>query len=280
MNDAFSQFKGAIRTAGMKPPAEIEPGKFHRFPGVDNPNSDTDGWCLLFKDGLDGCFGDWSSDLTGNWQAKREKPLSRSEQEAFWRQVEKARKRAQEKRQQEHAEAAAEAAAIWKEADPANDDHPYLVSKRIKANGARLHQGALVIPVRSGSELRSLQFIAEDGSKRFLSGGRISVNYFSIGTLQGADALCIVEGFATGATIHQATGYPVTVAFNANNLEPVAKALRQELPDLPGICATCATEWKTGGTLKPRAIIDCATCATCATQKHRCSSTNPTAGPG
>jgi len=154
------------------------------------------------------------------------------------RRVKAARERAQEKRQQEHADAAAKAATIWKEATTANDDHPYLVRKKIKANGARLHQGKLVIPVCSGNEIHSLQFIAEDGNKRFLSGGRVSGNYFIIGTTQNMAALCIAEGFATGATIHQATGYPVTVAFDANNLEPVAKALRQKLPDLPLIiCA-------------------------------------------
>ena len=45
-----------------------------------------------------------------------------------------------------------------------------------------------------------------------------------------ADALCVAEGFATGASIHQATGHPVAVAFDAGNLEPVALALRQKLP--------------------------------------------------
>jgi len=39
--------------------------------------------------------------------------------------------------------------------------------------------------------------------------------------------LCIAEGFATGTTIHQATGYPVAVAFNTDNMGLVAKAMRQ-----------------------------------------------------
>lgn len=50
--------------------------------------------------------------------------------------------------------------------------------------------------------------------------------------------MCIAEGYATGATIHQATGCPVAVAFNAGNLEPVAKIMRHKLPGLPIIlCA-------------------------------------------
>ena len=238
MNDALSQFRDAIRAAGLEPPDVIEPGKFYRLPGVGKRHGNTAGWCNLFNDGQGGCFGDWSSDFSENWQAKREKPFSQSERAEFMRRVEEARKHAKAERQQQYADAAAKAALIWNAATPANDDHPYLVRKKIKANGAWLHQGALVIPVQSGSELHSLQFINDDGSKRFLSGGRISGGYFSIGTLQGADALCIAEGFATGATIHQATGYPVAVAFNAGNLEPVAKAMRHKLPDLPIIiCA-------------------------------------------
>jgi len=238
MNDALSQFRDAIRAAGLEPPDTIEPGKLHRFPGIGKRNGNTAGWCKLFDDGLGGCFGDWSSGLAESWQAKREKPFSQAERAAFMRHVEETRKRAETERQQRFADAAAKAATIWNTATPANDDHPYLVRKGIAANGTRLHRRALVIPARSGGELQSLQFIGEDGSKRFLSGGRVAGGYFSIGAIKGAEALCIAEGFATGATIRQATGYPVAVAFNAGNLEPVANAMRRKLPGFPLIvCA-------------------------------------------
>ena len=92
--------------------------------------------------------------------------------------------------------------------------------------------------MRADGALHSLQFISEDGGKRFLSGGRVVGCYFSIGQTQDAAALCIAEGFATGATIFEATGYPVAVAFNAGNLLAVAKAMREKFPDLPLIvCA-------------------------------------------
>jgi putative DNA primase/helicase len=238
MIDALSQFRDAIHATGLEPPDVIEPGKLQRFPGVGKRNGNTAGWCKLFEDGLGGCFGDWSSGITENWQAERERPYSPAERAAFMRRVEETRKRDEAERQQQFADAAAKAASIWNAATTANDDHPYLVRKKIKANGVRLYQGTLVIPVRSGGELHSLQFISENGEKRFLSGGRISGGYFSIGTVQGAAAFCIAEGFATGVTIHQATGYPVAVAFNAGNLAPVAHAMRKKLPSLPlVICA-------------------------------------------
>lgn len=82
------------------------------------------------------------------------------------------------------------------------------------------------------------QFIGPDGDKRFLTGGRVAGCYFSMGNAKGAAALCIAEGFATGATIHVATGYPVAVAFAAGNLGPVAKAMRKRFAGLRLIICT------------------------------------------
>jgi len=151
----------------------------------------------------------------------------------------------------EQAEAANKAAAIWKAAKPAPEDFSYLIRKSNKPNGARLHNDALVIPMRADGEIHSLQFIGPEGDKRFLTGGRVTGCYFSIGNPKGAVALCIAEGFATGATIHEATGYPVAVAFNAGNLAAVAKAMRERFRELPLIlCADddVATEGNPGKT--------------------------------
>lgn len=112
------------------------------------------------------------------------------------------------------------------------------MGKGIQPHGARLHNGALLIPMRDGGEPHSLQVIGPDGNKRFLTGGRVTGCYFSIGSMPDAAAWCITEGFATGATIHQATGHPVAVAFNAGNLKAVAQAMRERFPALPMIvCA-------------------------------------------
>jgi hypothetical protein len=75
-----------------------------------------------------------------------------------------------------------------------------------------------------------LQFIGGEGDKRFLTCGRVRGCYFAIGEPDGS--LCIAEGFATAASIHEATGCAVAVAFNAGNLLPVALALRAKFPAL------------------------------------------------
>ena len=142
------------------------------------------------------------------------------------------------KREAGQLHAAIKATSIWQASKPAPDDHPYLVRKGIKAHGARFHNGALVIPLRDGTALHSLQFIGKDGSKRFLTDGRVKGCYTSIGTTKDATVICIVEGFATGATIHESTGHPVAVALNAGNLGAVAMAIRAKYPDMPIIvCA-------------------------------------------
>ena len=232
MNDATSQFRDAMSAVGLEPPDVIEPGRAQRFPGVGKRNGNTAGWSKLFDDGRGGCFGDWSSGLSKNWRAKRDKPFSTVEREDFKRHVAEAQAQAEAHRNERQTESATRAVEIWNAATPASGDHPYLVRKGIETHGARLHNGALLIPMRDGGELHSLQFIGPDGDKRFLAGGRVAGCYYSIGSTQGATALCVAEGFATGATIHQATGHPVAVAFNAGSLKAVAQAMRDRFPAL------------------------------------------------
>ena len=235
----IEQFREAIQAAGLVPPETIEAdGKLRRFASNGRRNDDA-GWYLLHVDGIPaGSFGDWRMSLTQSWRAHLGRDLTPAEEAEHRAKVEAMRREREAEEARRQAEAAATAAVILKEATPATDKHAYLIRKGIKANGALLHQGKLVIPMRSGGKVHSLQFIGTDGEKRFLTGGRVTGCYFSIGSARDATALCIVEGFATGASIQEATGYPVAVAFNAGNLLPVAKALREKFPDLPLIlCA-------------------------------------------
>ena len=229
MNDAVEQFKDEIRDAGMEPPDVIEPGKIHRFPGIGKSRGNTSGWCILFEDGLGGCFGDWATGLKKPWRAKLDRKFSKSEQQVFTRNIEETRKRIAAEQKRRHADAAKKAVSIWESACMATDDHPYLLKKEIKANGARLLKDKLVIPVYWSGKIYSLQFIFPDGSKRFLSDGRTAGGYYYLGVPKNAKTVCIAEGFATGASIHQATGYPVIIAFSAYNLESVARAMQEKL---------------------------------------------------
>ncbi len=111
-----------------------------------------------------------------------------------------------------------------------------------KVGTVRLHKNTLVIPMRDNAgDLHSLQFIDGEGNKRFLSGGRKHSCYFLIGS--PTESICIAEGYATAASIHESTGLPVAVAFDAGNLEPVARVLRAKFPEIKIIlCADNDTE--------------------------------------
>ncbi|MBQ0721638.1 MAG: DUF3987 domain-containing protein [Gammaproteobacteria bacterium] len=238
MSEAIFKFRDAICASGLEPPHIIKPGKVHRFPGIGKRPNNLAGWCLLFDDGMGGCFGDWSSDFSELWQASRNKELTTAELDFFRNQVSDARKHAQEDGQKQQEDSQQKADNIWIQAEPLNEEHNYLITKNIMPFGARLYKGSIVIPIYCNGELSSLQFINTDGKKLFLKGGRVSGGYYTIGKTLGTKALCIAEGFATGATIHQATSYPVVIAFNAGNLEPVATYMRPKFPDIPIIiCA-------------------------------------------
>ncbi len=238
MYDVTAQFLNEIRETGLEPPPFIEPGKLYRFPGIGKGRSNSAGWCKLFEDGQGGCFGDWTTGMSENWHIKRDQQLKPEERAALNCRISEARMQAEESRHAQQVEACRRAAEIWKESSIADEYHPYFVAKGIKSHGIRFYKGQLVVPVRNKGQLQSLQFIGEDGSKRFLSGGKVAGGYFSIGSPETANMLCIAEGVATGATVHEATGQPVAIAFNAGNLRAVALSLRQRFPDIAlVICA-------------------------------------------
>ncbi len=118
-------------------------------------------------------------------------------------------------------------------------EHPYLTRKGIKAHGIHISsKGDLVIPILSGEQISSLQFISPDGSKRMLKGGKVKGCFGSIGELIPGDNLVFLcEGFATAATLYECLGYPVFYCFNASNIYPVAKELVEHYELNVLICA-------------------------------------------
>lgn len=229
---AIEQFREAIRTAGLQPPDMIEPGKFHKFPGEGKRNGNTAAWCKLFHDGVGGIYGDFSTGLSADWQANRETPYTAAEREAFKRQVAEAKAQADAERKAKEAEAAKKATAICDAADDATDNHLYLRAKGVKAHGLMLaDDGRLIVPMRIGGEIHSAQFIDKNGEKRFLSGGRVKGCYYLIGTAAEAKerGVILCEGFATGATLREATGMAAVDCFMAGNLLDVSTFIRSKL---------------------------------------------------
>ncbi len=227
---AIEQFRNAIKDAGLTPPEHlVADGELHRF-GTNGKSGDLSGWYCLHTDGLPaGAFGCWRSEVSSTWRADVDREVSakeRAEQRKRLADIERARK-ADEK--QRHENARQQAAQVWDSAKPAPDDHVYLVRKGVRAHGLRVRDGKLLVPMKdTAGVLHSLQTIGGDGSKLFMRGGRVQGCFFTLGEIRETVLIC--EGFATGATLYEATGHAVIIAFNCGNLEPVAHAIHKANP--------------------------------------------------
>jgi putative DNA primase/helicase len=229
--EVIDRFRAALAARGIVPPENIiADGSLHRCDAAGK-NGMGDAAYLLHLDGLPaGGLENWR-DGKGweTWRLDTGHAPTPQELDALRIRAQAAKARRMDEANRRHAAARALAERIWNAARPAGDGHPYLERKGVASNGLRVVKGALVVPIRDAAgALHSLQFIGPGGTKRFLKGGRIAGLHFLIGTA-GA-VVCVTEGYATGASIHAATGHAVAVAFNAGNLGPVAAAMRQRHP--------------------------------------------------
>ena len=234
---AVNQFREAITAAGLQAPDVIhDDGALHRFK-PSGRRGGTSAWYVLHSDGIAaGVFGCWRTGLTSTWCAKADKAMTPAELEAHRQRV-RAMKAQRDADEAARLKGEADKALLrWRGASPAGA-HPYLARKGIHAHGARQDGPMLLIPLRdTAGKLHSLQTITPDGEKRFK--GRMRGCYFPLGVKPPEVCLVIAEGFATGASINEATGWPVAVAFNAVNLGPVAMALHKAYPALTLVIAT------------------------------------------
>ena len=225
----------AMQMAGLAPAKALDlvpDGKLRRYRVEGDKGGSTNGWYVLHSHPiLAGAFGSWKTGESHNWHEVRAKPPTQAERDALRKHLQATQAARVVEQGRVHAEAQAKAARLWGQARPATNAHPYLQRKRIGAIGIRQLRDMLLIPARDAAgTLHTLQFISPDGSKRFLSGGRIAGCYYAMGRPAGSLLLC--EGYATAATVFQATGEATAVAFNAGNLPTVARALRAKFPRL------------------------------------------------
>ena len=134
--------------------------------------------------------------------------------------------------------AARRAAAIMRDCEPGQA--PYLVHKRlrwphgainralIREGGENFPAGSLVIPlINEAAELVNVQLIRDDGTKRYLHGGQKAGAFHRI---EGGELVAICEGYATGLSIHQATGASLYCAMDCGNLAAVAQIASRQHP--------------------------------------------------
>ena len=227
------QLQDAMRGSGLEPPDTVYlDGKIHRFksgtkgtPGA----GDKSGWYIAFSDGIPaGRFGCWRAGLESTWRAEVGRQLSPADEMAFARRMAEAKAARDLEQARKHEVAADVVDTIWSECIGASPDHPYLRRKGITQHGARVTgDGRLVVPLYDqDGTLSSLQYIDAEGGKLYHPGGSTGGKFWWLGSMDDAGTIYVAEGFATAATIRQATDRPVVVAYSASNLVPVTESMR------------------------------------------------------
>ncbi|HAW6312356.1 TPA: bifunctional DNA primase/helicase [Escherichia coli] len=259
MNEVIDQFRGAMAEQGIETKDEIvADGTLHRIV-VDGDKGARNGFYKLHADfppnGLFGCNKRFGSEKVFKWKPEQKPtPMTPAESRAFTERMEKEKAEREAAMKARREAAAAVANELWNASPEASDDHPYLLSKGVKAHGLRVGKwekinkatgevrlitdNALLVPVCDRKlKIHSLQAIfpakmkamgnrnkdyQTDGAKRGL--------FHMIGKPlmhDGKPVFVLAEGYATAASIHECTGHCVLVCFDAGNLPVVAQDMKQ-----------------------------------------------------
>ena len=256
-SEAIYQFASVLRQHGLiVSEVKANSDKVQRCQIKGKKRANRSGAYKLFVSdhGAVGWLQDWSCNerpIEWHYQNPNWHPTPQQERE-LQRERERLRAELEQQRAQEREDARDKATSMWRAAEAAADTFPYCERKKVEPRELKTYQyrngnEVLLVPLRDEADrLVNLQLIHQDGRKNGLVGGPQAAVHFWIAHPDDVHkpVICICEGWATGETIHQATGYAVVMALNAGNLLAVAKWLRERYPDHKIIL--CADDdWKT-----------------------------------
>lgn len=239
----YQDFISALSKSGIPPTHTLVlDGKFRRYNVAGDKKGRRNGWYRLtivrpdFAWGVFGCnkrgISEKFNSIEGGKLTNYDKTAIRKQQAQIKKDEEQLQGRVAQK-----------ANLIWNRLSVPSSNI-YANRKGVGLHNVKCMGENLVVPVYSDNYIVSLQFITPSGEKRFLSGGQTKAAYGSIGAM--TDVIYITEGYSTGASVHEATGSAVVLAFYANNLPSVAAALRERFPDKPIIIASDMDQWTQG----------------------------------
>ena len=185
-----------------------------------------------------GSYGIWRGNENNAQKVELSKtdPLTADQRAALKRRLAEDRKRIEQERAREAAKAAGVAAKAWARLQ-LDGESPYLKHKGVGGHGVKYtRQGSAVLALTdTAGKIHGLQFLrtgaqakeARRPAKEFWPAGLAKKGHFHLIGHQPHWIVLVAEGYATAASLYEATGYPVAVAFDAGNLLPVAEALRK-----------------------------------------------------
>ncbi|WP_207002538.1 DUF5710 domain-containing protein [Trinickia mobilis] len=255
--DVLNEFADAMQSYGLARQTPVADGKWHNVPTLDAKGKEKKGAYILDMAGVPHGYIKNFRGQSGPWRYDGAKlsPEQRAALEAQAR--EKALVRDREVAEQQAA-VAAQSNAVFETLPEAVNTHGYLSRKGVGAYGVRIAKAGeadlatllnlpdfkggndtfLIVPGRDlDGNLLTVQAIGgkAGGAKLFVRDAKKKGAFHLIGStgvkdLASAPAVLFAEGYATAASLHEATGLPVVVAFDAGNLVEVCKAISAVLP--------------------------------------------------
>ena len=194
--------------------------------------------------------------------------LTESQRKSLVTQIALAKAKQEREQQERYAAGARDAVATWNSLFTTGRSS-YLTHKQVGAYGIRFGNGFIAIPMRQsvGGAIHSVQLIYDDPAtpvymrkegrnKTFIKDGRKTGCFHAIGNKALVDhrSTYLCEGYATGSSVHMATGLPVFVTFDCGNLKPVLERLVKIYPTHTFTIAADDDHWKDCNAGKEKAL--------------------------
>ncbi|MBM7072439.1 hypothetical protein JQC92_10400 [Shewanella sp. 202IG2-18] len=236
--DPTIEFTQVLESSGfVLPEPPLFDGQKHRVATLDDKRGQKTGVYCAYGDGHP---AGWYQDHRNHsepqkWSASfaHSDPLAKLHIKAHQANRRTLREITAAKRYQHYANRCSQAFQLMPEA---NINHPYLKRKvTIPFPDVKLDKkGRLVIPLmEENHKLHSLQRISPNGFKCLKKGAQKTGHFFVVGykPLKNGEPILYAEGYATAASIAEATNRSVVMTVDAGNMPKVAEKLKAHYPD-------------------------------------------------
>jgi len=253
--DARSEFENFLLSAGMSVDPKkglVSDGSIGRaYMEVDGKRKLTGWYQLWLNQSVPyGRCGDYRLDHvnpTAQWRPNNGARYEMTEDQK--QEIKRLQEEAKVELANKQTKAAKIAQNIWEKSTPC-EKHPYLERKQVLGHGLKQHEdGRLIIPLLDAQlEIVGLEYIDDDGGKKFLTGSKKKGSFFILGEhmLKDAKVINYAEGYATAASYFQDMAQPVICCFDAGNLKPVAETISEYFPNAKHVFIADQDESRTG----------------------------------
>ena len=223
----MQQIINAMADFGLTVDGPVADGNIHRCRSGAKKKRNKDGWYLihLHGDHYYAVFGCW---IRGEKRKASTREINGDETGAkeAWLELDRLREKAEAVKLKQAIELSEE---LISESHPP-ENHPYIIKKQIQTHGILQKEALLVLPLyNADGQITCCQIIDKFGGKKMMKDGIYGGCCYPF---KGNDTVvCICEGFATGASINEATGYKVLAAMSTTNMSRITREAVKKFPN-------------------------------------------------